>query len=79
MRRDGFRFVLAARTSPVTPYLARKVEETGLCGKAQRELERKLEELSKQPVNVERVSEDVKLVQAEIDALEQKLGLVKVR
>ena len=63
----------------VTPYRARKVEETGLCGKAQRELERKLEELSKQPVNVERVSEDVKLVQAEIDALEQKLGVVKVR
>ena len=59
--------------------LTSKVDETGRCGKAQREVERKLEELEKQPVNVERVAEDVKAVLAEIDALEKKVGVVKVR
>jgi erythromycin esterase-like protein len=59
--------------------LTSKVEETGRCGKTQRELERRLEELEKQPVSVERVAADVKLVQAEIAVLEQQLGLVKVR
>ena len=53
--------------------LTEKVEETGQCGKTQRELERKLEELLKQPENVEQVMADITSIEAEIEFLAKEL------
>ena len=54
--------------------LTRKVEETGRVARAMRDLERKIEEFAKQPLDLERVLQDIEAVAQENHALQQSIA-----
>jgi hypothetical protein len=61
--REAYRLLAAIHAAFAD--LAARVEETSRAARAQRDLERKLEELAKRPLDLERVAADLAAVEAE--------------
>ena len=70
--RDAYRLLTSIHSGFAD--LAARVDETSPSGRALRDLERKLEELLKRPLDLERIAADVQAVEAENAAAAERLA-----